>query len=162
MGERGFIRGGAGQSGGVNAGFFQNIRVIGKTNRLNGIRETDNAVLVDIGRVGVGRPRLAAHIGAQSGPVGEIARAAVDENIRHIPGLIIAFERSLNINAAAHGFNFHMDARFFLVHLRQFFERRVHFDFAVDKADRRGGGVSGVIAFPGVSGVTGTAAGGKA
>ena len=65
-GESRFICGGTGKGRRVNARFFENAGIVGKTDCFNGVGESDCSILIDIGGVGIGSPCLIAHIGAQS------------------------------------------------------------------------------------------------
>ena len=140
LGKGLFIRGGAGQRGGINAGLLQNVGIVGKADGLGGVGEADNAILVDVSGVSVGNPGFAAHVDQQAVPVGEVGVTAVDKDVRHVVALIEALQRALNINAAAHGLDVDLHAGLFLISRGELFEHGVDLDLAVDKADLGAGG----------------------
>ena len=95
----------------IDACLLKNVCVVSETDCFCCVREADNfAFTVNIFSFCVFYPLLTAHISKKAFPVSEIRSTAVYEDIRHIVALIVLLQLALNVYAAAHGFDFNMNA----------------------------------------------------
>ena len=130
---------GAGDAGGINAGFVKDALVVGKADRLSGVGEADeSAGLINKAGIGIGGPGLVGHIDHHASPVVEVGFAFANEDIGHVAGLIVLLQRGLQVNAAAERLDLDMLAGRFLVDLGSMLQGLRDLDLAVEEADAVG------------------------